>query len=69
LARLGVLGPLSMEWVKSNKIIGFPHPHIPSDHVPIMAQFAIIPTGHQRSQPAIHHYGNNHSNSFGAVGR
>uniref|UniRef100_A0A0R3RJ73 poly(A)-specific ribonuclease n=1 Tax=Elaeophora elaphi TaxID=1147741 RepID=A0A0R3RJ73_9BILA len=69
LARLGVLGPLNMEWVLANKIIGFPHPHVPSDHVPIMAQFAIIPTSHQRIQPVVHHYGNSHSSSFGAVGR
>ncbi|VDM96694.1 unnamed protein product [Thelazia callipaeda] len=69
LARLGVLGPLSMEWVQTNKIIGFPHPHVPSDHIPIMAQYAIIPTGHQRIQPVIHHFGNSHSSSFGAVGR
>lgn len=69
LARLGVLGPLNMEWVRGNKIIGFPHPHVPSDHIPIMAQFAIIPTSHQRTQPVVHHYGNSHSSSFGAVGR
>ncbi|OZC10291.1 CCR4-NOT transcription complex subunit 6-like family protein [Onchocerca flexuosa] len=69
LARLGVLGALNMDWVLANKIIGFPHPHVPSDHVPIMAQFAIIPTSHQRIQPVVHHYGNSHSSSFGAVGR
>ena len=27
---LGLLGPLSTEWFKNNKIIGCPHPHIPS---------------------------------------
>uniref|UniRef100_A0A0M3I1G6 poly(A)-specific ribonuclease n=1 Tax=Ascaris lumbricoides TaxID=6252 RepID=A0A0M3I1G6_ASCLU len=69
LARLGVLGPLDMTWVQANKIIGFPHPHIPSDHVPIMAQYAIIPTSHQRPQQSVHHYGSSHSSSFGAVGR
>uniref|UniRef100_A0A8R1DX84 poly(A)-specific ribonuclease n=1 Tax=Caenorhabditis japonica TaxID=281687 RepID=A0A8R1DX84_CAEJA len=30
---------------------GFPHPHVPSDHIPIMAQYAIIPTTHQRQPP------------------
>ncbi|VDM37689.1 unnamed protein product [Toxocara canis] len=69
LARLGVLGPLDMTWVQANKIIGFPHPHVPSDHVPIMAQYAIIPTSHQRPQPSVHHYGSSHSSSYGAVGR
>lgn len=51
LARLGVLGPFDMSWIHQNKIIGFPHPHVPSDHIPIMAQFAIIPTSHQRVPP------------------
>ncbi|VDK54677.1 unnamed protein product [Anisakis simplex] len=69
LARLGVLGPLDMAWVQANKIIGFPHPHVPSDHVPIMAQYAIFPTSHQRSQPSVHHYGSSHSSNYGAVGR
>ncbi|EGT40060.1 hypothetical protein CAEBREN_19479 [Caenorhabditis brenneri] len=51
LARLGILGPFDAQWVQSNKILGFPHPHVPSDHIPIMAQYAIIPTTHQRQPP------------------
>ena len=27
---LGILGPISDEWLKEGKIIGCPHPHIPS---------------------------------------
>lgn len=27
---LGILGPISEEWLKEGKIIGCPHPHIPS---------------------------------------
>uniref|UniRef100_A0A914CJR2 poly(A)-specific ribonuclease n=1 Tax=Acrobeloides nanus TaxID=290746 RepID=A0A914CJR2_9BILA len=69
LARLGILGALDMSWIQSNKIIGFPHPHVPSDHVPIMAQYAVIPTSYQRPLPPIQHYGTSHSSSFGAVGR
>ncbi|GMR48413.1 hypothetical protein PMAYCL1PPCAC_18608 [Pristionchus mayeri] len=69
LARLGVLGPFDMDWVRNHKIIGFPHPHVPSDHIPIMAQYALIPTNHQRPQPQIQHFGNSHSGAFGAVGR
>ena len=61
LARLGVLGPFDMDWIRSNKIIGFPHPHVPSDHIPIMAQYAMIPTPHQRPQPQ-------NSNNNSAVG-
>ncbi|CAD6197928.1 unnamed protein product [Caenorhabditis auriculariae] len=51
LARLGVLGSFDSNWVSTNKILGFPHPHVPSDHIPIMAQYAIIPTSHQRVPP------------------
>ncbi|CAI4228362.1 unnamed protein product [Auanema sp. JU1783] len=54
LARLGILGSFEQSWIASNKILGFPHPHVPSDHVPIMAQYAIIPTSHQRNHPPVH---------------
>jgi len=27
---LGLLGPLAPEWFKDNKVLGCPHPHIPS---------------------------------------
>ncbi|GBP14612.1 CCR4-NOT transcription complex subunit 6 [Eumeta japonica] len=30
---LGLLGPLSQDWFRENKIVGCPHPHIPSDVV------------------------------------
>ncbi|CAF1559443.1 unnamed protein product, partial [Adineta steineri] len=29
---LGVLGPLDPEWIQTNKIVGCPHPNVPSDH-------------------------------------
>ncbi|PIO52589.1 hypothetical protein TELCIR_26103, partial [Teladorsagia circumcincta] len=54
LARLGFLGAFDSNWVAQNKIIGFPHPHVPSDHIPIMAQYAVIPTSHQRAPPPPH---------------
>ncbi|CAJ0579635.1 unnamed protein product, partial [Mesorhabditis spiculigera] len=60
LARLGVLGPFDMQWVQHNKIIGFPHPHVPSDHIPIMAQYAIIPTSHQQQHHNSKAANNNH---------
>lgn len=69
LMRIGVLGQLDMNWVHQNKIIGFPHPHVPSDHIPIMAQYAIVPTTFQRQLPPIQHYGSSHSSGFGPVGR
>jgi hypothetical protein len=30
-----------MDWIKSNKIVGFPHPHVPSDHLPLMVELEI----------------------------
>jgi CCR4-NOT transcription complex subunit 6 len=27
---LGLLGPLASEWLKENKVVGCPHPHVPS---------------------------------------
>ena len=27
---LGLLGPLAPDWLRENKVIGCPHPHIPS---------------------------------------
>lgn len=30
---LGLLGPLAPEWFKDNKVLGCPHPHIPSGEV------------------------------------
>lgn len=69
LARLGTLGPLDSTWVQQNKFVGFPQPHVPSDHIPIMAQYAVIPASHQRSLPPIQHYGSSHSGGFGAIGR
>ncbi|CAJ0929179.1 unnamed protein product, partial [Mesorhabditis belari] len=75
LARLGVLGPFDMPWIQQNKIIGFPHPHVPSDHIPIMAQYAIIPSSHQQQHPnnskvnTVNHLGlNNNSASYGSHG-
>ncbi|KAI1703847.1 endonuclease/Exonuclease/phosphatase family domain-containing protein [Ditylenchus destructor] len=68
LARLGILGPLDTNWVQTNKFVGFPQPHVPSDHIPIMAQYAVIPTSFQRPPPQIQHYGSSHSGVFGAIG-
>lgn len=68
LACLGYLGPIDMNWLDQNKIVGFPTPHIPSDHLPILAHFAVIPTCYNRQLPTIQHYGNSHSSAFGAIG-
>lgn len=41
---LGLLGPLSQEWLSQNKVIGCPHPHIYSDHFPLLVELEMMPT-------------------------
>lgn len=41
---LGVLGPLDPEWLQTNKIVGCPHPHVPSDHFSLLVEFELNPT-------------------------
>lgn len=36
---LGVLGPMDENWFAENKVVGCPHPHIPSDHFPLFVEF------------------------------
>ena len=38
---LGILGPISEEWLKEGKIIGCPHPHIPSDHFSLLVEMGL----------------------------
>ncbi|KAG8184297.1 hypothetical protein JTE90_008982 [Oedothorax gibbosus] len=40
----GVLGPLDPHWLDENHIHGCPHPHVPSDHFPILAELKLHPT-------------------------
>jgi CCR4-NOT transcription complex subunit 6 len=40
---LGLLGPLDPEWLRENKVAGCPHPHVPSDHFPLLVEFEMIP--------------------------
>ena len=35
---LGVLGPLDQEWYRNNKVVGCPHPHVPSDHLSLLVE-------------------------------
>uniref|UniRef100_A0AAR2M3X7 poly(A)-specific ribonuclease n=1 Tax=Pygocentrus nattereri TaxID=42514 RepID=A0AAR2M3X7_PYGNA len=39
---LGVLGPLDPDWLLENNITGCPHPHVPSDHFSLFAQFELV---------------------------
>lgn len=49
---LGVLGPLDPEWLQSNKIVGCPHPHIPSDHFSLLVEFELNPVHSIDSNPS-----------------
>lgn len=39
---LGLLGPLSLEWLQENRVQGCPHPHIPSDHFPLLVELEMF---------------------------
>jgi CCR4-NOT transcription complex subunit 6 len=39
---LGVLGPLDAAWFEENRVLGCPHPQIPSDHLPLLVQFELV---------------------------
>ncbi|XP_068909692.1 CCR4-NOT transcription complex subunit 6-like isoform X5 [Tenebrio molitor] len=41
---LGLLGPLSSDWLTQNKVIGCPHPHVFSDHFPLLVELEMVPT-------------------------
>ncbi|XP_063227198.1 CCR4-NOT transcription complex subunit 6-like isoform X2 [Bacillus rossius redtenbacheri] len=41
---LGLLGPVDSDWLKDNKIIGCPHPHVPSDHFPLLVELEMTPS-------------------------
>lgn len=42
LLPLGVLGSVSEQYIKDNRIIGWPHPHFPSDHQVLLAEFEAL---------------------------
>ena len=41
ISPLGLLGPVSTDWLKQCKVIGCPNPHFPSDHFPLLCQFEL----------------------------
>ena len=42
LCPLGVLASVSEDYIKENKIIGWPHPHFPSDHQSLLVEFETV---------------------------
>lgn len=47
---VGILGPLDMDWIKNNRVVGFPHPHVPSDHLPLMIELELFTNNNQQQQ-------------------
>jgi len=43
-------------WFSENKIIGFPHPHVPSDHVPVLVQYVIVPSKYTKTPSEIERF-------------
>lgn len=43
MSALGVLGPIDPDWFRDNKVMGCPHPHIPSDHFSLLVQLEMRP--------------------------
>lgn len=63
LTRTGYLEGIDSKWIADNKITGFPHAHVPSDHIPIMAQYVLHPLQTRPPAPAVHRF-RRRSNSF-----
>ena len=38
---LGLLGPLASEWLRDNKVVGCPHPHVPSGTIQTSQPFVL----------------------------
>lgn len=50
---LGLLGPISNDWLRENKVAGCPHPHIPSDHFPLLVELELAFSGNNSSSNGI----------------
>ncbi|KAK8732692.1 hypothetical protein OTU49_006881 [Cherax quadricarinatus] len=51
MSSLGVLGPIDPDWFRANKIMGCPHPHIPSDHFSLLVQLEMRPVSMANNHP------------------
>jgi CCR4-NOT transcription complex subunit 6 len=48
---LGLLGPISADWLRENKVAGCPHPHIPSDHFPLLVELELVHLSQTQQPP------------------
>lgn len=44
LRRAGMLPGVDLSWFAQNEVPACPHMHIPSDHIPLMAEFELMPS-------------------------
>ncbi|XP_069163074.1 CCR4-NOT transcription complex subunit 6-like isoform X5 [Procambarus clarkii] len=51
MSSLGVLGPIDPDWFRENKVMGCPHPHIPSDHFSLLVQLEMRPVSLTLNHP------------------
>ncbi|XP_071515621.1 uncharacterized protein [Panulirus ornatus] len=51
MSSLGVLGPIDPDWFRENKVMGCPHPHIPSDHFSLLVQLEMRPVSTAMNHP------------------
>jgi len=51
MTALGVLGPIDPDWFRETKVIGCPHPHVPSDHFALLTELELhIQTPNQQER-------------------
>lgn len=64
---MGLLGPVDMEWLEKNKIVGCPHPHIPSDHFSLLAEIELsaVYANSPQNNNSVNNSGSNNNNSSG----
>ncbi|XP_062603774.1 uncharacterized protein LOC134265565 isoform X2 [Saccostrea cucullata] len=50
---VGLLGPLDEEWFRQNKVVGCPHPHVSSDHFPLLVELEMPAMNLSNNQPRV----------------
>lgn len=50
---IGLLGPLDEEWFRQNKVVGCPHPHVSSDHFPLLVELEMPAMNLSNNQPRV----------------
>lgn len=53
LKNLGVLAGIDNNWFMEHNILGCPHPNIPSDHIPLYAEYQLYPPNYKPQSPPL----------------